>query len=130
MISFSKIKLIFFNICGVILSFLQSLFKGFANQDVYYFYKCFISRHLKLLKQFKKYHDSCPCDLTEEEWSDILDKLIYHLEMMDEEKVMEVLSTDMPEGYTPDLKSVSEVMKRHKKEFFELFSKYFYELWY
>ena len=50
--------------------------------------------------------------------------------MMDEENVIEVLTKDMPEDYNPSWESVTEIMNRNKKEFFELFSKYFYDLWY
>lgn len=108
----------------------QRLFRGFTSQDVYALNKSFISRYMLILKQFKKHNDATPYDLTKEEWDAVLDCLIYHLKMMDEENVIEVLTKGMPEDYNPSWESVTEIMNRNKKEFFELFSKYFYDLWY
>lgn len=108
----------------------QRLFRGFTSQDVYALNKNFISRHMLILKQFKEHNDATPYDLTKEEWDAVLDCLIYHLRMMDEENVIEVLTKSMPEDYNPSWESVTEIMNRNKKEFFELFSKYFYDLWY
>ena len=130
MISFSKLRLLLFKVYSVIKFSLQRLFKGFTSQDVYSFNKSFITRHIKLLKQFKKYNDATPYNLTKEEWDAILDHLIYHLKMMDEDNVIKVLTKDMPKDYNSSWESVTEIMNRNKKEFFELFSKYFYDLWY
>lgn len=109
---------------------IQRLFRGFTDQDVYAFSKSFINRYTQILKQFKEHNDATPYDLTKEEWDAVLDCLVYHLKMMDEENVIEVLTKDMPEDYNPSWESITEIMNRNKKEFFELFSKYFYDLWY
>lgn len=130
MISFKKVRLLFFKVCNAFKFGIQRLFLGFTHQDIYSFNKSFITRNITLLKQFKKRKDSTPWDLTKDEWDDVLDHLIYYLEMMDEENVIKVLKKDMPEDYNPNLVSVSEIMNRNKKDFFELFSKYFYDLWY
>lgn len=127
---FNKLSLWLFRIYRALKFGAQRLLRGFTSQDVYALNKSFISRYMLILKQFKKHNDATPYDLTKEEWDAILDCLIYHLRMMDEENVLEVLMKDMPEDYNPSWESVTEIMNRNKKEFFELFSKYFYELWY
>lgn len=130
MISLKKIRLWFFSFCNAIKFSIQRAFRGFAYQDIYSFNKSFITRNITLLKQFKKRKDNTPWDLTRDEWDAVLDHLIYYLEMMDEENVIKVLKKGMPEDCNPSLASVSEIMNRNKEDFFELFSKYFYDLWY
>lgn len=127
---FNKLSLWFLRVYRALKFGFQRLFRGFTSQDVYALNKSFISRYILILKQFKKHNDDTPYDLTKEEWNAVLDRLVYHLRMMDEENVIEVLTKDMPEDYNPSWESVTEIMNRNKKEFFELFSKYFYDLWY
>ena len=107
----------------------QRMFRGFDNADAYEFFSNFVDRNYKLLEHFKKHNWGYPANLTEEEWDNILDEMIHHLYMMDEWNVIESLKKGMPEDYTVDYKSVYEIMDRNKDEFFKLFSKYFYNLW-
>lgn len=130
MISFKKLILWLVTVYRTIKFSIQRLFRGFTDQDVYALNRSFINRYMKILKQFKECNDTTPYDLTKEEWDAILDCLVYHLKMMDEENIIEVLTKDMPEEYNPSWESVAEIMNRNKKEFFEFFSKYFYDLWF
>ena len=107
----------------------QRMFRGFDNADAYEFFSNFIDRNYKLLKHFKKHNWGYPANLTEEEWDNILEEMIQHLYMMDECNIIDTLKQGMPEDYEVDYKSVYEIMERHKDEFFKLFSKYFYGLW-
>jgi hypothetical protein len=105
------------------------MFRGFDNSDGWAFYWRFVNRHYKLLKYFKNHTWGYPTNLTEEEWDKILEEMIQHLYMMDERNVIKSLQEGMPDGWQPDYNTVWEVMERHKDEFFKLFSKYFYNLW-
>jgi hypothetical protein len=106
------------------------MFRGYSNQDLYSFYSNWVERHLKILKDFKKSTVGYPWNMTAKQWDEILDEMINHLEMMNEDRVAESLSKGMPETYKVDYKAVWEIMERHREEFFKLFSKYFYNLWY
>jgi hypothetical protein len=68
--------------------------------------------------------------MTEKQWDEILNEMIFHLERMDEGKVIEEISRNMPKDFVPKGEAVCEVMERHKNDFFKLFSEYFYDLWY
>ena len=67
--------------------------------------------------------------MTEEEWDDIIDEMIYHLHYMNEEVVVEELERDVPDDWSASYKTVNYILDKHKDAFFELFSKYFYHLW-
>ena len=67
--------------------------------------------------------------MTNEEWEDVIDDMLYHLKYMDEWTVIQELEKDIPDDWNASLKTVDEVMDKHKNEFFRLFSEYFYNLW-
>jgi hypothetical protein len=48
---------------------------------------------------------------------------------MQEQNVEEELTKDMSEGFIPNPTITYKIMEKHKNEFFELFSKHFYNLW-
>ena len=126
----NKLKILYWDIYRTIKFGFQRMFRGFSNQDGYCFYFNFVNRHIKLLKHFKKYNIGYPCNITAEEWDKILDEMIYHLELMNEDRVVEKLCEGMPEDYYPCYTEVGKIMERHKDEFFKLFSKWFYDLWF
>jgi hypothetical protein len=107
----------------------QRMFKGYDDYDVFELFSGFISRYNKILTDYRKTHYGYPADLTEEKWDAIIDEMLYHLKFMDETYVEDSLCEGMPEHWLPDNMVVYEIMKRHKDEFFKLFSKYFYNLW-
>ncbi len=107
----------------------QRMFNGYDVVDTFEVFAKFIDRYTKILTKLRNTHCGYPCSLTEEEWDNILDEMIYHLKYMDEETVTEELEKDVPDDWSASYKTVSEILDKHKDRFFELFSKYFYNLW-
>ena len=107
----------------------QRMFKGYDEVDTFETFYKFIDRYSKILADYRKYHWGYPGTMTEEEWDNIVDEMLYHLKYMDEETVTEELERNVPDDWTASGKVVSEIMDKHKDAFFELFSKYFYHLW-
>lgn len=125
-----RIKFWFWDTYRTIKFGFQRMFRGYSNQELYSFHYCFVERYIKILKDFKKHNVAYPTNMTEEHWDEILDEMIYHLEMMDEDNVTESLKRAMPEDWEPAYNTVWEVMERNRKAFFALFSEYFYNMWY
>ena len=107
----------------------QRMFKGYDSVDIIETYSQFIDRYTKILTQFKESKMSYPAMLTEEEWNDIIDKMLHHLYFMDENNVNKELEKDVPENLIPTIKTSYEIMEKHKDEFFKLWSEWFYHLW-
>ena len=107
----------------------QRMFRGYDDTEVFNTDLTFIDRYLKILKDFRKNHCGYPPSITNEQWDDILDEMIKHLTLMNENNIMSELKKGMPDSFKPDYKTVREIMDRHKDEFFKLFSKWFYNLW-
>lgn len=146
--------------------------QGFADIDVWNHYDWFIYTARRMLKQLKKEHMGFPPDVlslanqnrlafgTEEEkkyysgkgaraWEDILDRMIFLLYEMDEEKCsqkneyqesfekyLEKKHPEKHEGYQ-DIrqkyydreKEISQYRNKCKNDFFKLYSKWFWSLW-
>ena len=107
----------------------ERMFKGYDSVDTFETFAKFIERYTKILTELRKCHYGYPGTITNEEWENILDEMIYHLHYMDEETVIEELEKDVPNDWNASGKTVSEIMDKHKDEFFKLFSEYFYHLW-
>lgn len=107
----------------------QRMFRGYDDTEVFNADLTFIDRYLKILKDFSKNHYGYPPSITNEQWDDILDEMIKHLTLMNENNIMSELKKGMPDSFKPDYKTVREIMDKHKDEFFKLFSKWFYNLW-
>nr|DAT96486.1 MAG TPA: hypothetical protein [Bacteriophage sp.] len=107
----------------------QRMFRGYDDTEVFNMDMTFIDRYLKILKDFRKNNCGYPPSITNEQWDDILDEMIKHLSLMTEDNAETELKKGMPDSFEPDYKTVSEIMDRHKDEFFKLFSKWFYNLW-
>lgn len=109
----------------------QRMFKGYDSVDTFDTFSKFIQRYTKILKEYRKHHYGVPMEFAklEEEWDKVIDEMLYHLHYMDEETVIKELEKDVPDNWSASGKSVYGVMRKHKDAFFELFSKYFYDLW-
>lgn len=107
----------------------ERMFKGYDSVDTFETFAKFIDRYTKILTDLRKCHYGYPGTITEEEWDNVLDEMIYHLYYMDEEHVTAELEKDVPDNWTVSGKTVSNIMDKHKNEFFKLFSEYFYHLW-
>ena len=116
-------------ICWKIHYGFQRMLKGYDNIDTFEMFAKFIERYEKILKDYRKNLTGHPADKTEEEWNDIIDEMIYHLHYMDEDNVIRELKKDVPEEWSPSLETLSNIMCKHKDEFFKLFSEHFYSLW-
>ena len=126
---FRKLKYLYWDIHRNVKFGFQRMFRGYDNADGYEFFSNFVDRNYKLLKHFKKHTWGYPYELTEEEWDKVLEEMIQHLYMMDEWNVIDSLKQGMPEDWEPAYNTVYEIMERNKDDFFKLFSKYFYNLW-
>ena len=66
-------------------------------------------------------------------WEKVLDEMISCLKLMDEENVYEKLGFGNPDSYQhitkEDYENVYKMMEENKNRFFELFSRYFFDLW-
>lgn len=107
----------------------QRMFKGYDSVDTFETFAKFIDRYTKILIRLRNNHCGHPYNLTEEEWNEIIDEMIYHIKYMNEETVIEELERDAPDNWSASHKTVGEILEKHKNQFFELFSKYFYDLW-
>ena len=109
----------------------QRMFKGYDSVDTFETFAKFIERYTKILTEYRKKHCGIPMEFENsgEEWDKVIDEMLYHLHYMDEQTVTEELEKDVPDDWTVSSKSVYEVLEKHKNAFFELFSKYFYDLW-
>lgn len=104
---------------------------GYDSREVFSLDYNFIWRYKKILKDFRKYNNGIPYGLQEKEWNEILDKMLYHLQYMDENNVEDELQfyvKDEKESYTVVGTTIYDIMKEHKDEFFKLFSEHFYSL--
>lgn len=107
---------------------IQRMFKGYDNVDTFSLCYKFMDRYYKILTEYKKNMRGYPGRITEEEWKDIIDKMIFHLYYMDDDRIDEELMKDVPDSWIPTWKTTGEIMEYHKTEFFKLFSEYFYDL--
>lgn len=107
----------------------QRMFKGYDVVDTFETFAKFIERYTKILTEYRKKHVGYVGTMTNEEWEAVIDDMLYHLKYMDEWTVIQELEKDIPDDWNASLKTVNEVMDKHKNEFFRLFSEYFYNLW-
>ena len=128
-IPFYRIRRVIDNTYWNICYGLQRMLKEYDSVDVFSMDTKFIRRYQKILAEYKITHWGHPSDMTNEEWEDIIDKMIFHLYYMDEDNVETELEDAVPEGWAVSRKAVSEVMDKHKDEFFKLFSEYLFDLW-
>lgn len=107
----------------------ERMFKGYDSEDIFEMYAGFVERYTKIFTRYKKTHCGYPDMMTEEEWENIIDEMLYHLHYMDENNVDNELQKGVPDDWIPTTQTTDIIMGKHKDEFFTLFSKYFYNLW-
>lgn len=107
----------------------ERMFNGYDSVDTFETFAKFIERYTKILTEYRKTHIGYVGTMTEEECDNIIDEMLYHLYYMDEWHVIDELEKDVPDNWSVSAKLVSEVLDKHKDEFFKLFSEYFYNLW-
>lgn len=126
---------------------------GYDDMDTIEMYVSFIERYKAILKDFRKHHHglfNVPEEyrdiynkyfFDEEETDAIIDTMIYHLEMMDEDNVEKILYgmniyddeysiEEYLNTITPErMKNISNVMNQNKEAFMKLFNLFFWDLW-
>lgn len=129
----------------------RRVWDGYDDMDMIEMFACFIERYKAILKDFRKYHwglftvpqeyrDVFNKDFFDEEETDIIiDMMIYHLEMMDEDHVEKVLygkniydddyEIEKGKRLIEKMQRISSVMEQNKNAFMKLFSIFFYQLW-
>ena len=107
----------------------QRMFRGYDDEQALYLNECFIENYIKILKRKKKsmlYPASCD---SYEEWQNIIDSMIYHLEMMSEDSY-DLVKRDYEDygSFRRKVYDSRKKMDKHKEDFFLLFSRYFFEM--
>ena len=112
----------------------QRFKRGYAYVDAWNMFEWFIQTIKPMLVHLKIHGIGCPMDFnSRDDWCVVIDEMINCLDLMDEDKVYEFYGFDKIEDYkcmtTEDFQKVYKTMEENKNRFFELFSKYFYDLW-
>ncbi len=142
---YSKVKWIYKNLIYSLKKIKERFIHGFPLEEVYDLYSNAAKYLLPRIKLFRQKTNSIPSHVTEEEWSIILDKIIYSLEHHDD-----WISPVYPEDYDfrQEIVDISEKGVRYKRmddrkpdfsaceehakkiqEGFELLGKHFTDLW-
>lgn len=145
---FNRIKRFIKDIPYKIKWFIQRGKRGYSDCDIFDMSYWFIQVIVPMLKQLKETKHGYPCDMTEKEWDNQLDKMIKcFIEMSEdgcsmkneyENKLFE--NIEWNEEETEEHKELREewlnreeeiwnYREKMKKEAFDLFSKHFWNLW-
>lgn len=131
--------------------FIQRGKRGYSDYDIFDISDWFIQVIVPMLKQLKETKCGYPCDMTEEEWNSQLDKMIKcFMEISEdgcsmkneyENKVFESFDIEdtnkdkteeckeLREKWLSREKEINNYKEKMKIEAFNLFSKYFWNLW-
>ena len=107
--------------------------KGYADCDVWEMRTWFVDTARPILLEMSERVNNHPDELTFEEWRGILKRMAYLLELMD---VWDDSALRKELGISADEKSDSvteqlfEKRMEAKEEFFSLYNKWFFDLWY
>ena len=113
----------------------QRFKRGYAWSDVCSMYGWFMSMIEPMLIHLRHNHVGVPIEFENNPggWEEVLDEMISCLRLMDEDNVYDYLGFGDPDSYKrmtkDDYINVYNVMEENKNRFFDLFSKYFYDLW-
>ena len=112
----------------------QRFKRGYAYSDVWDIDQWFMDTIKPMLTHLKEHGCGYPMEFKDrDEWCAILDEMINCLTLMDKDKVEEFLGFGGIEGWRrmdrEDHIHSYETMIKNKNRFFELFNKYFYDLW-
>lgn len=125
----------------------QRAWRGYDSADIFDMDQCFIEKYKVILKRYRDTH-YCLFNIPEkyrkifdgrlhftgEETDTILDMMIFHLEMMNEDYVEKVLygKNIHDDDYVYNLndhKRIYSVMNQNKEAFMKLFNDFFWNLW-
>lgn len=106
--------------------------QGYCNKDVWNIYYWFLDIMPKMLKDFNESRVSYPCDLSNDEWNNIIKRMIFCFEEANEDTCSQInkYNFDMDtEKWLEREDEISEYQNNMKNEGLKLFSKYFWNLW-
>lgn len=114
----------------------QRFARGWADGDVWNMNDWFIKTVEPMLKHLRDNGCGVPNELydegldSREQWEAVLDEMVRCLHLMDEENVRMALGLYRRHGLSYDEhKRIGDTMEENKNRFFELFSKWFFDLW-
>ena len=103
----------------------QRFKRGYADVDVWGMNAWFVNTVGPMLRQLADVH-SYPIECSgPEEWEEILMDMYWSLWHMDEDNV----AAELKPEFQNDYQLIYKIMNENKDHFFELFSKWFYNLW-
>lgn len=106
--------------------------KGYCRQDVWNINDWFLDIIPKILKDFNEGRFGHPCDLSNEEWGNIIKRIIFCFEEANEDTCSQMNGFNFETDYKKWHERETEIEKYQndmKNEGLELFSKYFWNLW-
>ena len=107
----------------------QRFVRGWADEDSWDIAAWFTGQMKCILPEFYKNNNGIPAGMTEEEWNKIILRMIYLLDGMTDEGAAEQLYGSDANMTIERWRVVAEHRRKSHKEFFKLFTLYFYELW-
>ena len=117
----------------------QRFKRGYAYSDVWNMLDWFMETAKPMLIHLRDHGIGIPQDLYVDgdneriNWENTLTEMVNCLDMMDEDKVYDYLGFGDLDAWRnmtkEDYENVSKIMETNKNRFFELFSKYFFDLW-
>lgn len=107
--------------------------KGYCKEDIWNINDWFLNIIPRILKDFNESRNGYPCNLSDEEWDNIIKRMIFCFEEANEDTCSQTNEIEFEiEDYEKWLKREAEIDKYRndmKNEGLELFSKYFWNLW-
>lgn len=114
----------------------QRFLRGYSYGDVWSMKYWFMKTAKPMLIHLKNYGISAPNGLYQDgaeneraAWEAILDEMVECLDLMDEDNVKKHLGIAGNDYSYKSCEQISDFMCEKKDRFFELFSKYFWDLW-
>lgn len=106
--------------------------KGFCVEDTWSVYDWFLNTVPKILTELNKNRMGHPTDMTDKEWGDIIDRMIFCFTEANDYTCSQTNSIDYDKDKDKWHERETEIEKYQndmKNEGLELFSKYFWNLW-
>ena len=107
--------------------------KGYADCDAWEMRTWFLNTASPILLEMAEKTNNTPEELEFEEWRDILKRMAHLLELMyvwNDDALRKELGISEDEIGDSVRERISEMRMKAKEEFFLLFNKWFYDLWY
>lgn len=110
----------------------QRFKRGYAWSDVWNMFDWFIDTVKPMLMHLRDHGCGVPFEFVdnEEGWASVLNQMIQCLDLMDEDNAETYVKNNYGDlAFRESMVLIDRVMNENKDKFFELFSKYFYNLW-